>query len=100
MRDLLLPMNGNRFLRILTENSTEYDQKQQQKIANFADLLRNDDVFMQENRAFKKYQLRKKFIFNLSRILPIFRSNNGVLMKNKIAHLKSINREKNSYFGN
>ena len=54
------------------------------KIKNFADFQKNDDVFMQKNHAFKKYQLQEKLIFSqLVENFADFRQNNSVLVGGK-----------------
>ena len=52
-------MRGDSFLRI----RRSLIQKNLHLVANFDDFLRNNNVFTQENRTFKKHQPRKKLIF-------------------------------------
>ena len=72
-------------------------------MANFADLQRNNSVFMRKKKKIthlKKYNLQRKFLFQqLIKNFANFWQNNSELVQ-KIVHLKNIIHRENSYFGN
>ena len=70
---------------------------QQKKIANFVEFLYNNNVFMQESQAFKKYQPQEKFIFpQLVANFDSFWQNNGRFVQKKLC-IQKYHSQKN-YF--
>ena len=59
------------------------------------------NIFVQKHRAFKRYQTRKRFIFQqLIRNFADFRRNNSLLLQKKMEHLRNINSGESLYYDN
>ena len=81
----------------ITNHSFIFSKKK--KIAYFINFYEIIKVFMQENRAFKKYKLWEKFILQqFVANFDDFWRNNSVFMQ-KLVHLKNIS-EQSLYFDN